>query len=235
MLNFKSLLTINNAKIAKSNASGKGYFSSLLHLAPYNLSGHQVCPQASQGCAAACLNTAGHGAFNTVQQARIARTKYFFENRTDFMRLLKEDISRFVRKCDKLKLKAAVRLNGTSDLKWEELAKDLFIEFKDVQFYDYTKITKRMIRFCNGGLPSNYHLTFSRSENNQAAVDEVLKAGGNVAVVFHKKLPKKWNGVRVIDADKTDQRFLDPKGVICGLTSKGRGRKDSSGFVILSN
>lgn len=228
------LLTEKNAKIEKSNKSGQGYLSTLMHLAPYTLSGYQVCPQASSGCAAACLNTAGRGAYDNVQQARIKRTKLFFEDRPAFMAMLKTELDAFVRKCNKLKVKPAVRLNGTSDLKWEELAPELFTQYPMIQFYDYTKIAKRMLRYCNGELPANYHLTFSRSESNDNAVNEVLAAGGNVAVVFHKQLPSKWQGRKVIDADKTDQRFLDPSGVICGLASKGRGRKDSTGFVILN-
>lgn len=228
------LLTLKNTKIEKSNKSDKGYLSIIMHLAPYTLSGNNVCPQASKGCAAACLNTAGFGVYDTVQQARIKRTKWFFEDRVAFMAQLKTELKAFVKKCSKLSVKPAVRLNGTSDLKWEELDRGLFTEFSDVQFYDYTKITKRMIRYCNQELPDNYHLTFSRSESNDAAVKQVLSAGGNVAVVFGDKLPKKWNGVKVINADVTDQRFLDPQHIICGLLAKGKGKKDNSGFVILN-
>lgn len=47
----------------------------------------------------------------------------------------------------------------------------------------------------------------------------------NVAVVFKDKLPSKWMSRRVIDGDKHDLRFLDPKGVIVGLVAKGLGRK----------
>lgn len=229
-----NLLTLNNAKIEKSNKSGKGYLSAIMHLAPYNLSGRNVCPQASKGCAAACLNTAGFGRYKMVQDARIKRTQWFFDNRKEFMKQLRKEIATFVKRCKKNKVKPAIRLNGTSDIKWEELSGGLFTEFPTVQFYDYTKITKRMIRFCEGKLPSNYHLTFSRSESNDKDVQSVLTAGGNVAVVFKDSLPKKWQGFKVIDADNTDQRFLDPKNIVCGLLAKGKGKKDSSGFVILN-
>lgn len=229
-----NLLTLKNAKIEKSNKSGKGYLSVIMHLAPYTISGRNVCPQASKGCAAACLNTAGYGVYKVVQDARIKRTKLFFDDRAAFMTQLRKEIAAFVKRCNKNSVKPAVRLNGTSDLKWEELTPNLFTEFSTVQFYDYTKITKRMLRYCNGGLPPNYHLTFSRSESNDSDVKQVLNEGGNVAVVFKDKLPKKWNGVKVINADDTDQRFLDPTHVICGLLAKGKGKKDSSGFVILN-
>jgi hypothetical protein len=45
-------------------------------------------------------------------------------------------------------------------------------------------------------------------------------------------IPDSYNGRPVIDADETDLRFLDPKGVVAGLKAKGRAKKDYSGFVI---
>ena len=39
-------------------------------------------------------------------------------------------------------------------------------------------------RSADPTLPANYHLTFSRSETNEADCKRVLEAGGNVAVVF---------------------------------------------------
>ena len=48
-----------------------------LHLAPHTLSGYNVCPHASKGCAEACLNTAGRGRMNMVQDARIKKTIMF--------------------------------------------------------------------------------------------------------------------------------------------------------------
>lgn len=59
-----------------------------------------------------------------------------------------------------------------------------------------------------------------------------LGCGANVAVVFKKKLPKTWMGKKVIDARLHDLRFLDPKNTIAGLTALGRGRKDTTGFVV---
>ena len=40
------------------------------------------------------------------------------------------------------------------------------------------------------------------------------------------------SGFRVIDGDKDDLRFLDPKGVVVGLKVKGKAKQDKSGFVI---
>ena len=59
-----------------------------------------------------------------------------------------------------------------------------------------------------------------------------MKAGGNVAVVFEKSLPETWQGVKVINGDESDVRFMDQTGVVVGLKAKGEGKKDQSGFVI---
>jgi hypothetical protein len=123
-----------------------------------------------------------------------------------------------------------VRLNGTSDLPWHNIG-DIMQSFPEIQFYDYTPNANRMIQFLKGELPSNYHLTFSRKENNEALCDLILSMGGNVAMVFDK-VPKKFKGYKVIDGDESDLRFLDEKNVIVGLKAKGKGKKDTSGFVI---
>ena len=102
----------------------------------------------------------------------------------------------------------------------------------DVQFYDYTKGFSRMRNYLNGKMPSNYHLTFSRSESNQAHCEIIAELGGNVACVFRNELPKTWQGMRVINGDESDLRFRDPKGCIVGLVEKGRAKKDESGFVL---
>jgi len=102
--------------------------------------------------------------------------------------------------------------------------------FPDVQFYDYTKITKRAIKWAQGDMPANYHLTFSASESNDTAVAQVAAAGGNVAVVFDG-MPNTYAGAPVVDGDASDLRFLDPDGVVVGLKAKGDAKKDDSGFV----
>jgi hypothetical protein len=124
-----------------------------------------------------------------------------------------------------------VRLNGTSDINWERYS--VIQAFNKVQFYDYTKNYFRMNLFLDGKLPSNYSLTFSRSETNENDCISILKRGGNVAVVFRSKvLPTHWQGFPVINGDENDLRFLDPKGVVVGLTAKGKAKSDTSGFVV---
>lgn len=145
--------------------------------------------------------------------------------------VLTSEIESFCTKCDKLAQTPAVRLNGTSDKSWEKTFPALINTYSNIQFYDYTKVFKRMLRYIDGDLPVNYHLTFSRSEVNDAQCKKVLRAGGNVAVVFRGSLPDEWQGYPVYDADKHDLRFLDPFGV-GGLKAKGKAKHDTTGFVV---
>lgn len=207
MSQFK-LLTVGNPKIAKSTKFG--YLTAVLHLAPGSLSGFNVCPKATAGCLAACLNTAGRGGLavgagrlthaevasgtrtNAIQAARIRRTKLYFADRDAFMALLVEDIRKVVKLAAKLGLQPSIRLNGTSDIPWERVTvreekpglasswPNVMMMFPAVQFYDYTKRPNRR------DLPANYRLTFSLAEGNDADAYAALQNGMNVAAVFHK-------------------------------------------------
>lgn len=230
-----SLLTLGNPKTAKGEA--RGYLTGVMHLAPHTLSGYNVCAHASTGCAAACLNTAGRGGIfkpgettNRIQEARIQRTRFFFQDRDHFERLLAREVESLVRKAQREGLTPAVRLNGTSDLPWERLSflgePSIMAAFPDLQFYDYTKVPKRRT------LPSNYHLTFSLNEANLDVARQELAHGRNVAVVFrHKPFPDTHWDAPVVDGDESDLRFLDPNPCVVGLKAKGRAKHDYSGFV----
>jgi len=222
------LLSTANPKIQKGTKLG--YLSFILHLAPATLSGKETCPKRTAGCTSACLNTAGRGGMfrkgentNIIQQARIRKTRMFFEARDAFMAALEADIKLGIRQAAKLGLTPVFRLNGTSDLAWEKYG--IIEKFPQVQFYDYTKVLGRKIAHLQ-----NYHLTFSAADGNDADVAKAVSAGMNVAAVFDK-LPSEYMGREVINADEHDLRFLDPKGVIAGLKAKGRAKKDTSGFV----
>jgi hypothetical protein len=133
----------------------------------------------------------------------------------------------------RLGLVPAVRLNGSSDLPWERLHPDLFAEFPNVQFFDYTKVPARMERFLKDPTwPKNYHLTFSAQPHNHDAARNFLDQGGTVAVVFWPEVPQSHWGKPVIDGDKHDARFLDQAGTIVGLKAKGQAKNDTTGFVI---
>ena len=217
------LLTTANYKTVKGEKLG--YLTGILYLAPAKISGYEVCPRRSAGCTAACLYTAGMGAFSTEQQAIIKKTKQFFEDRDNFLMQLRKDITALVRKAKKTNMTPAVRLNGTSDIEWTRFG--IMEEFPDVQFYDYTKVLNRLKQ----PIPKNYHITFSKSEDNEMDCRWALNLGFNVAVVFNK-LPETYFARPVISGDETDVRFEDARGVIVGLTAKGKAKKDLNNFVI---
>tara|TARA_B100000963_G_scaffold67137_2_gene55219 strand:- start:4323 stop:5006 length:684 start_codon:yes stop_codon:yes gene_type:complete len=222
------LLNGGNYKTSKGESFGWKTYG--LHLSPFNISGNNVCPNASTGCAAACLNTAGRGIMRNVQEARIRKTQFFFDDREGFLRQLFKEIKSSIKSATRKQLNSCFRLNLTSDIAWERY---IIPAFKDHQFYDYTKSKTRMRRFLQGKLPENYHLTFSRSEDTKdSEVKEFCSAGGNVAVVFRGHLPSEWKGIKVIDGDVSDLRFQDEQGVIVGLVAKGLGKKDETGFVV---
>ncbi|MFO7892664.1 MAG: hypothetical protein R6U63_02925 [Longimicrobiales bacterium] len=244
----------SNPKVAKN---GKlDVLTAPLHLAPFDLSGYQVCPQASAGCAAACLHTAGNPAYMAGKDAsRKAKTRAYFEERAAFMAVLVFEITALERKAKAKGMQAGIRLNATSDLPFErrnfamQYGADrpshfvnLMQWFNDVQFYDYTKVTKRALAHARGQMPANYHLTFSKNENNDADCARVIKAGGNVAVVcapdVYKqavetgRLPYPYDAPGAIDGDAHDYRPADPVGKIVALKAKGDARHDTSGFVV---
>ena len=213
----------SNPKTAKSERLG--YETAILHLAPHTQSGYNLCPSASEGCANACLYHQGRGRMDSVQTARIRKSVWYIEERDTFLEQLRKDIVSLMRRADRKGRTPCVRLNGTSDIRWERHG--IMEEFPELQFYDYTKHANRW------EIPDNYHLTFSRSECNAKDAVEALSRGRNVAAVFATELPETWEGVPVHDADEHDLRFLDPVPSVAGLLAKGTAKKDTSGFVII--
>jgi hypothetical protein len=157
--------------------------------------------------------------------------------RRDFLADLVRDIARLETAADRVGMRAAVRLNGTSDLVWESMRVDrdgvtypnVMTAFPRVTFYDYTKRPGRT------NLPANYSLTVSLAESNDRLALAELESGRNIAVVFRtakgQPLPETFAGRPVVDGDVNDLRFMDPAGVVVGLRAKGRAKQDRSGFV----
>ena len=230
----KKLLNIdNNAKTIKGQKYG--YKTAILYLAPSNLSGYNVCPMASKGCKQACLNTSGHGAFSNVQNGRINKTRWLIQEPNTFLKQLINEIKNFILNCEKNGFIPCLRLNGTSDIAWENKyfeGKTIFEYFPNLIIYDYTKVYKRALKFVNGQMPKNYYITYSLNEDNKKEAFNILKLGGNISAVFRKYLPKTFKGFNVLNADETDLRFLDLKNSICGLVAKGKAKTDYSGFVL---
>ena len=234
MFKSKALLSVSSdAKTVKGEAVG--FLTGILYLAPATTTKWNTCSMAKVAeCDKACLYSAGRGAFSSVQQARVNKTIWFFEERDSFMLQLAEDISKLIRKAYKQGLQPLVRLNGTSDIRWEAIevantGKNIFEMFPDVQFYDYTKDVNRK------DLPANYDLTFSYSgvEGFQPFVQKALLNNMRMAVVFRKEkdIPQSFMGIRVVSGDKSDVRHLDDK-VIVGLYAKGKAKLDTTGFVV---
>ncbi len=226
-----------NAKTIKGQRYG--YMTGVLYLAPFNLSGYNTCAMAEIAkCHEGCLNSAGRGAFNSVQAARVRKTKLFFEDRAAFFAELIPSIRSLIRKAHAANLIPLCRLNGTSDIKWENVAfeyegveyQNVFEFFPDLQFYDYTKIPNRSTHI------PNYDLTFSFSGvvEFQPYVRKALGEGYRIAVVFRDRntIPAEFLGTTCVDGDDSDLRHEDPHGVVVALYAKGRAKRDTSGFVV---
>lgn len=226
----------------KMSKNGKvGVMSAVLHLMPANFSGYEVCPMRSPGCTKSCLNFAGHQRPRKYN-ARINKTKLFFENRPEFMRRLVKEVSNLEKRADRADLRPGVRLNGTSDIPWENLrvpgsTYNIMETFPNIMFMDYTKRPNRR------DLPDNYKLVFSRSENNHHLCSLAIENGMNVAVVFANDLPEKFSfgekTLPVIDGDEHDWRYgeyeIYDHRIVVGLRAKGhKARADNSGFVVRS-
>jgi hypothetical protein len=243
-----------NAKTIKGQK--RGYMTAVLYLSPGNLSGTELCAMSTlAGCRAACLSTAGRGGIaagratftapngdslpdNAIQHARLARTAFFLSDRDRFMAQLVREITAFVARAKRLGLVPVVRLNGTSDIRWEDIPvqgkASVFALFPRIRFYDYTKLPNR--RRAIG--VKNYSLTFSYSHVPEfapvvARAVATYGASVNYAAVFAgKTLPEHFLGRAVVNGDESDLRFLDKPGVVVGLTAKGKARRDTSGFVV---
>ncbi len=247
MPKFK-LLTAGKANPKTAKGEILGYQTYILHFAPADLSGFEVCQWRTKGCTALCLNTAGRGGIflkgattNFIQEARKRRTTYFFANRENFLADLVKDIEHAIAYTGTKGLIPVFRLNGTSDLLWENFPvvrggkqyENIFAAFPDSQFYDYTKAPYSLRRH---DIP-NYYLTFSWAETiaNHLNADEWYANGHNFSVVFGLKktasLPETFGDKPVFNADETDLRFLDGRG-IAGLHAKGNAwKKEVNAFI----
>lgn len=230
-----NLLSTNNAKTIKGEKLG--YTTYIMYLSPFtqNSKGINLCSHASKGCAKACLFSSGAARFDRVQKGKIDKTEWFLDNRMEFLTKLDKEITVIKNKAKHQTSEniPVIRLNGTSDIAWEKFkirdGKNIFELHPTVQFYDYTKNYIRIEKV----LPTNYHLTFSMSEDNKDKSLELLKKGFNVAMVFGVKkvteLPSEYLGFKVVNGDESDLRFLDEKNVIVGLKYKLLTGKGTAG------
>lgn len=238
MFKSKALLSIGaDAKTVKGETFG--FLTGILYLAPATTTKWNTCSMAATAqCAKACLYTAGRGVMSTVAQGRINKTVWFFEERHTFMVQLASNIRQLVAKAAKQGKAPLIRLNGTSDIRWETVGftdtdgttyDNIMQAFPSVQFYDYTKDAMRK------ALPANYDLTFSDSgvEAYQRYVDIAIANGMRIATVFRDvaSIPTMHRGMPVIGGDNSDIRHLEDKGVVVALYAKGKAKLDDTGFV----
>lgn len=234
----KTLLQVsNNAKTVKGEKYG--YLTGVLYMAPHTIAGPNVCPMATiAACDKACLYAAGRGAMSSVQLSRINKAQLFHSQREAFMLQLVKDVAKVKAKAIRKGMVPLIRLNGTSDIRWESIPvtvdgvtyPNIMAIYPDVQFYDYTKLANRK------GIPANYDLTFSYS-GVQAFQPFVLQAKANgmrIAVVFRNEqdIPESFMGMDCIGGDDSDIRHLEPQGVVVALYAKGPAKRDNTGFVV---
>lgn len=227
----------SSSKVEKSRS--RGYLTRVCYL-----TSAVYCSHSSGGCRSTCLGfTSGRMGSDQATLARDRRTALYAADTQAFLNLLRHDLHQLCYDAETAGLKPACRLNGSSDIPYELLHGEIFAEFPTVAFYDYSKVTARVVRYLESrrsskrdGWPSNYHLTFSASEDNAKDVPLILSQGGNVAIVFWPDLPTSMridgSDYPVINGDQHDLRFRDSGGVVIGLQAKGVAKSDLTGFVV---
>ena len=239
-MQMTQLLT-KSAKTRKSD-NKTDYLTAIQYLMPH-LSGGTInlCAMAHLfGCIDACLTSSGRMHMSHSENARQWRTNLWNDSKDAYWFLLLEEIRAFERRCKRAKKRCAIRLNGTSDIKWEIQSTNVFEMFPDIIFYDYTKILKR----CYKEQATNYTLVFSGSYASDVSTQMTKEAFANnipTALVFRKIVPDSFKGIHVINGDAHDLLPVHLANaysnghtgpLIVGLKAKGKARKDKTGFVI---
>ena len=222
------LLGFNSSQKILKGFKEKKYTTGILYLQPADsVSRKTLCPFATVAdCKDDCLGKkSGRLAMNKSQLAMTRRTIQYLTDPDAFKERLRAEILK------NKKDNYCIRLNGTSDIDWSDLISSL----PDVQFYDYSKILKRVER----NKLNNYHLTYSASFVSNKMVNETKKAfnlGLNIALPLNTKEAKgefKRPASIIINGERrklnnfvtTALRFLDENGSIGTLLRKGSSIK----------
>lgn len=246
---------------------GSGWGSAVLYLAPATeafkvdgaylpeYAGKTMCPGASPECFANCLIHSGQMIMPHAKTARVRRTRLLINDPATFAQLLHKDIDSHLRWCERSGMLPSFRFNGTSDYPFEEFVlphlgltahQYLLDKAPGAMVNEYTKRYGVMKRWLEGAYPSNLYMTFSLHERNGIQARDILRRGGNVAVVFRSelhRLPSEWDGRPVFDGDGDDLRWMDnararrqgidpSAGLWIGLAAKGRLARTASPFAI---
>jgi hypothetical protein len=197
--------------------------------------GYNLCPRASSGCISACLVFSGQSGMPAAQRGQAVRTAFLLARPYECGLIIGAELRAAIRRHGRINL----RLNTTSDIRWELVAPDMIaaLTAAGVELYDYTAWQPE-----NRQPSESYSLTYSAKEpahTSDAYLTDILASGGTVAMPFDtprgKPLPETWHGYAVIDGDESDERRLDPAGVIVGLRAKGykwkRPGGNDAGFI----
>ena len=219
-----------NPKLIKCR--GSGYLVAGLSLAPAKIaSATSVCVD-WKDCVKDCLFHQGRGRTEQTKNARIQRTLEYLHDPLAFINWrLVPDLAALERKADKLEMRAAARLNVFSDVRWEKYREHLMDSFPNIQFYDYTKDYKRMLKWLDGELPENYFLAFSRTQSNEDKALTLLGLGACVAIVVDEA-QKHWYTFPTVPGDDHDLIFLHGRSKVITLTPKGTAKENEEGFVV---
>ena len=233
--NVGSLLSAGTTN-AKTEKNDKGRTFIMYLAAGYqNSKNINLCPKASLGCLASCLETAGRGRMKPVKNSRLRKSEYYVSDRLNFLIHLAAEIASKIQYYRNKDTTLYFRLNGTTDVDYlGQIKRHLgidFLTFDNVVFYDYTAILGKAIKYKNA---DNYIHTFSRKEDNEETCFDALKLGFPVAMVFADDIPNTYKGYKVVSGDITDIEMLKyaDEGIILGLSAKGEAKKDDTGFVI---
>ena len=113
------LLNIDNPKTVKGEKYG--IRTAVLYLSPAKKSGVNLCPMSHVAkCEGPCLDEAGRGAMSSVQMSRLRKTLFMLQHWDDFKAMLLSEVLTHAKYCAKHDLRCAVRLNGTTDIRWED-------------------------------------------------------------------------------------------------------------------
>lgn len=225
-----------------------GTMTYCLYLAPWNMSGYQVCGY-GQHCHEFCLNGSGQNKCDElargvegskINRSRIKKTRLFYEDKAKFMEILIHEIESKKARAERMGYGFSVRLNGTSDLsplafKDPISGKNILELFPNVQFYDYTKNPHRLKLMQKY---SNYDITFSYDGYNWDDCEKFLQMGGKVAMVFYSDreiLPKRFKGYNVESGNEYDMRYLNSPHSIIGLHYHKTANDYKSGHFVRPN
>jgi len=177
-------------------------------------------------CALECLRSSGRGTFDSVERARQAKTDWYHEDRKAFIAQLIKEITLFEKLCIRTGVECWIRLNVLSDVRWElEQNGAIPQQFPNINFYDYTKVSKRLKK-----LPANYQLMFSysKAKDYEKYVEKALQTDVPMSVVFYGPMPSTFLGREVVNGDVSDILNLYQRGKIIGLTYKVAKAKDGA-------